>query len=88
VVDSDKNSLLSKSSSKEQIQKSLNEEEACLEELSQELIKDSPDLKLIKKLTGQLGIPFSEDPVSQIDFVLKAVNITMHDKIKNRELEG
>jgi hypothetical protein len=88
MANSDKDLVSKESPRKNPNNKSIDRNEVALEQLSSELTKSSPDLQLIKKLTTQLSIPFSEDLVSQIDFVLKAVNISMRDKIKNRELEG
>lgn len=45
-----------------------------LEKMVDELMKDHPSKALLKKLTAELGIPYSVDSMTQINTVLHSVS--------------
>jgi hypothetical protein len=42
--------------------------------LVDEVVKERPDEKLIKKLMGELGLKHSEDPIDQMNTLLRALH--------------
>lgn len=46
-----------------------------LNELVNEVTRDDSDLEIVKSLTGQLGIPYSDDPMQLLNNVLKGIHI-------------
>ncbi len=45
-----------------------------LETLVEEMLKDQPQAQLVENLMKQVGIPFQEDPIMQMNEVLKALH--------------
>ena len=46
----------------------------ALEKMVDELMKDHPNKTLLKKLSAELGIPYSGDSMTQINTVLHSVS--------------
>lgn len=45
-----------------------------MEKLVNELMKDQPNRQLVKKLTSELGLAYSVDPMTQMNTVLQSMN--------------
>jgi hypothetical protein len=54
---------------------------ADLEVLVEELIKDKPNLSVVKPMMLALGLPFNEDPIFQLNTVLQA----LHGPVSNNQ---
>lgn len=42
--------------------------------LVDELMKDAPDQNLIRKLMSKQGLPYTQDPISQMSLVLQSMS--------------
>lgn len=60
---------------------------ATLENLVDELIKHQPNQQVVKKLTSELGMVYSEDPVTQMSTVLQSMNSVYLRSSRRKELE-
>ncbi|UXR65835.1 MULTISPECIES: hypothetical protein [Bdellovibrio] len=61
--------------------------QAALEKLVDELMKDQPSRQLVKQLTTELGMPYSLDPMTQINTVLQSMNTVYLRSNRRRDLE-
>ena len=59
----------------------------ALEKLVDELIKNQPRQQVVKKLTSELGMNYSEDPVTQMSTVLQSMNSVYLHSNRRKELE-
>lgn len=63
--------------------------QVALEKLVDELMKDQPSRHLVKQLTTELGMPYSLDPMTQINTVLQSMNtVLLRPNNRRRDLEG
>ncbi len=61
----------------------------ALEKLVDELMKEQPSRHLVKQLTTELGMPYSVDPMTQINTVLQSMNtVLLRPNNRRRDLEG
>lgn len=61
--------------------------QVALERLVDELMKDQPNRDLVKRLTTELGLEYSVDPVTQMSTVLQAMNSVYLRSNRRRDLE-
>ncbi|AFY03349.1 hypothetical protein [Bdellovibrio bacteriovorus] len=61
--------------------------QVALEKLVDELMKDQPSRQLVKQLTNELGMPYSLDPMTQINTVLQSMNTSHLRSNRRKELE-
>lgn len=59
----------------------------ALEKLVDELMKDQPSRQMIKKLTSELGMAYSVDPLTQMNTVLQSMNSVLLPANRRRDLE-
>lgn len=52
----------------------LNEKQLEFQLLVDELMKTKPNQDRVKDLTFKLGLPYRQDPIEQLDFVLKSAH--------------
>lgn len=57
-----------------------------LEILVEELMKDQPEPAVIKKLMAKSGLTYKEDPIENINAVLKALHPPQVEVSKGKEL--
>ncbi|MGE9745481.1 hypothetical protein [Bdellovibrio bacteriovorus] len=62
--------------------------QVALEKLVDELMKDQPSRQLVKQLTNELGMPYSLDPMTQINTVLQSMNTVYLRSNRRKDLEG
>ena len=60
----------------------------ALEQLVDELVKDQPNKAVVKKLSSQLGMPYSVDSMTQINTVLHSMNSVYLRSNQERELKS
>lgn len=58
-----------------------------LQKLVDELLKQQPRTQLVRQLTTELGMPYSIDPVTQMNTVLKAMNSVYFRPSRKKSLE-
>lgn len=58
-----------------------------LEKLVDELMKDQPNRQVVKQLSGELGMAYSVDPVTQMNTVLQSMNSVFLQSNRRRDLE-
>lgn len=63
------------------------EKKLALEKLVDELMKDQPNRTMIKKLTSELGMAYSVDPLTQMSTVLQSMNSVYLPSNRRRDLE-
>ncbi len=66
----------------------LDKNKEALEKLVDELMKDEPNNQLVKQLTTSLGLPFSGDPMTQINTVLHSMNSVYLGASRRKDLES
>lgn len=66
----------------------LDKKQLALEKLVDELMKDQPRRQLVKQLTLELGMPYSLDPMTQINTVLQSMNSVLLRPNRRKDLEG
>lgn len=59
-----------------------------LEKLVSELMKDQPNRQTVKKLTAELGMAYSVDPMTQMNTVLQAMNSVYLRPNRSEDLES
>lgn len=59
-----------------------------LEKLVDELMKDEPHRQTVKKLTSELGMAYSLDPMTQMNTVLQSMNSVILPANRRKDLEG
>ncbi|MFZ4403116.1 MAG: hypothetical protein ACOYOK_03360 [Pseudobdellovibrionaceae bacterium] len=59
-----------------------------LQKLVDELLKTSPEVEVVKNLTHKLNIPFSEDPILQMNSVLQAMHGANRTYRTQKELDN
>jgi hypothetical protein len=59
----------------------------ALEMLVDELVKDQPNKAVVKKLSSQLGMPYSGDSMTQINTVLQSMNSLYLRRGQEREIK-
>jgi len=64
------------------------EKKQRLEKLVDELMKDQPNRQTVKKLTSELGLAYSMDPVIQMSTVLQSMNSVYLASNKRTDLES
>ena len=64
------------------------EKKVALERLVDELMKDQPSRQTIKKLTTELGLAYSVDPLTQMNTVLQSMNSVYLPSNRRRDLES
>ena len=52
----------------------INEKQLEFQLLVDELMKTKPNQDRVKDLTSKLGLPYRQDPIEQLDFVLKSAH--------------
>lgn len=65
----------------------LDKKQLALEKLVDELMKDQPRRQLVKKLTEELGLSYSVDPVTQMSTVLQSMNSVYLHTNRRKDLE-
>lgn len=65
----------------------LDKKQLALEKLVDELMKDQPRRQLVKKLTEELGLSYSVDPVTQMSTVLQSMNSVYLQTNRRKDLE-
>lgn len=65
----------------------LDKKQLALEKLVDELMKDQPRRQLVKKLTEELGLSYSVDPVTQMSTVLQSMNSVYLQANRRKDLE-
>ncbi len=65
----------------------LDKKQLALEKLVDELMKDQPSRQLVKKLTEELGLSYSVDPVTQMSTVLQSMNSVYLQTNRRKDLE-
>ncbi len=63
------------------------EKKVALEKLVDELMKDQPSRQTVKKLTSELGMAYSVDPLTQMNTVLQSMNSVLLPSNRRRDLE-
>ena len=63
-------------------------QQESLEKLVDELMKDQPNKAKVKKLSQQLGMAYSVDPVAQMSTVLSSMNSFYLRPAKAKQLES
>ena len=56
-----------------------------LEMLVEELIKPTPDDRLVREYMSQVGLTYSDDPVERINRVLQALHPSEQKEVNNGE---
>jgi hypothetical protein len=64
------------------------QKKVTLEQLVDELLKEKPDHPRIKQLSGDLNIPYSADPVTQMNTVLQSMNSVYLRTNRRTDLES
>jgi hypothetical protein len=62
-------------------------QQMTLEKLVNELMKDQPNRQLVKKLTAELGLEYSVDPMTQMNTVLQSMNSVLLHSNRREDLE-
>lgn len=65
----------------------LDKKQLALEKLVDELMKDQPRRQVVKRLTEELGLVYSVDPVTQMDTVLQFMNSVYLRPNRRKDLE-
>jgi hypothetical protein len=58
-----------------------------LEKLVNELLKNQPNRQMVKKLTSELGMAYSLDPMTQMNTVLQSMNSVLLRSSGSEDLE-
>jgi hypothetical protein len=58
-----------------------------LEKLVSELLKNQPNRQMVKKLTSELGMAYSLDPMTQMNTVLQSMNSVLLRSNGSEDLE-
>lgn len=61
---------------------------ALMQELVEELMKDAPDSEKVEQLSKKLNIPYSLDPVIQINTVLQSIDRMNNGQKPDLNFEG
>lgn len=61
---------------------------ALMQELVEELMKDAPDSTKVEQLSKKLNIPYSLDPVIQINTVLQSIDRMNNGQKPDLNFEG
>ena len=63
------------------------DKQLTLEKLVDELMKDQPSRQTVRKLTSELGMAYSVDPMTQMNTVLQSMNSVILPPNRRRDLE-
>ncbi|MBO9668759.1 MAG: hypothetical protein J7501_18315 [Bdellovibrio sp.] len=66
----------------------VDKKQVALKKLVDELMKDQPSRNLVKQLTAELGMPYSLDPMTQMNTVLQSMNSVYLRSNRRRDLES